>query len=348
MGRVKLELKKIENRTYRHITFAKRKSGLVKKAYELSTLCDIEVALIIFSPAGKLFLFDGKKRIEEILAEYMELPARRRGWVLDQELIRRIVTQLNVEASFYGVIRRDKDSENLLKEIQNGIVVCGTELEQVERNLQFFLKNPSSLDTITEVMYHEMILEETLELVRLRKRVLEANEFVGPTRMEFGANIVPNLVDPSEIPLHAQNASAQACLERGLNYNFMNWPPLNDVQAPTNFTHQSIGLQQPLRNLAEPLVERLPFPMRLPSPMRSHHLQGHGHLGGNEVSTQPNMNFDDYVYRPAPPIVNANFPPMNMDTMPQAAPRGSEAEAEAENWRSGNSSNPDSSLWFLG
>lgn len=62
MGRVKVQIKKIENKTYRHITFAKRKSGLVKKAYEISTLCDIEVALIIFSPAGKLILFDGKKR----------------------------------------------------------------------------------------------------------------------------------------------------------------------------------------------------------------------------------------------------------------------------------------------
>lgn len=62
MGRVKLQLKKIENKTYRHITFAKRKSGLIKKAYELSTLCDVELALMIFSPAGKLILFDGKKR----------------------------------------------------------------------------------------------------------------------------------------------------------------------------------------------------------------------------------------------------------------------------------------------
>ncbi|XVF61280.1 hypothetical protein PTKIN_Ptkin08bG0117800 [Pterospermum kingtungense] len=80
MGRVKVELKKIENKTYRHITFAKRKSGLVKKAYELSTLCDVEVALVMFSPAGKLFLFDGKKRVEEIFAHYLELPARQRGW----------------------------------------------------------------------------------------------------------------------------------------------------------------------------------------------------------------------------------------------------------------------------
>jgi len=62
MGRVKLQLRKIENRTNRHITFAKRKSGLVKKAHELSTLCDVEIAVIIFSPAGKLILFDAKKR----------------------------------------------------------------------------------------------------------------------------------------------------------------------------------------------------------------------------------------------------------------------------------------------
>ncbi|XWS41829.1 hypothetical protein CRYUN_Cryun17cG0116300 [Craigia yunnanensis] len=62
MGRVKVQPKKIENKTCRHKTFAKRKSGLVKKAYELSILCDVEVALIIFSPAGKLFLFYQKKR----------------------------------------------------------------------------------------------------------------------------------------------------------------------------------------------------------------------------------------------------------------------------------------------
>ncbi|KAJ0039796.1 hypothetical protein Pint_27958 [Pistacia integerrima] len=79
MGRVKLQLKKIENKTYRHITFAKRKSGLLKKAYELSTLCDVELALIIFSPAGKLILFDGKKRVVEILMHYINLPHHQRG-----------------------------------------------------------------------------------------------------------------------------------------------------------------------------------------------------------------------------------------------------------------------------
>ncbi|KAL5819726.1 hypothetical protein ACOSQ4_023568 [Xanthoceras sorbifolium] len=74
MGRVKIPLKKVENKICRHNSFSKRKNGLVKKAYELSTLCDVDVGLIIFSPAGKLFLFDGKRRTEEILKSYIGLP----------------------------------------------------------------------------------------------------------------------------------------------------------------------------------------------------------------------------------------------------------------------------------
>jgi hypothetical protein len=57
MGRGKVELKRIENKISRQVTFAKRRNGLLKKAYELSVLCDAEVALIIFSSRGRLFEF---------------------------------------------------------------------------------------------------------------------------------------------------------------------------------------------------------------------------------------------------------------------------------------------------
>ncbi|KAL6867595.1 hypothetical protein ACP4OV_015619 [Aristida adscensionis] len=58
MGRGKVELKRIENKNSRQVTFAKRRSGLLKKAYELLVLCDAEVALIIFSSGrGRLFEF---------------------------------------------------------------------------------------------------------------------------------------------------------------------------------------------------------------------------------------------------------------------------------------------------
>lgn len=62
MGRVKLEIKRIENNTNRQVTFSKRRNGLIKKAYELSVLCDIDIALIMFSPSGRLSHFSGKKR----------------------------------------------------------------------------------------------------------------------------------------------------------------------------------------------------------------------------------------------------------------------------------------------
>ncbi|KAK3437248.1 hypothetical protein EUGRSUZ_C01942, partial [Eucalyptus grandis] len=57
MVRGKTQMKRIENDTSRQVTFSKRRNGLLKKAFELSVLCDAEVALIIFSPRGKLYEF---------------------------------------------------------------------------------------------------------------------------------------------------------------------------------------------------------------------------------------------------------------------------------------------------
>lgn len=57
MGRGKIVIKRIDNTTNRQVTFSKRRNGLLKKARELSILCDAEIALIIFSNTGKLYDF---------------------------------------------------------------------------------------------------------------------------------------------------------------------------------------------------------------------------------------------------------------------------------------------------
>ncbi|KAK6936380.1 Transcription factor, MADS-box [Dillenia turbinata] len=57
MGRGRVVLERIENKTTRQATFSKRRNGLLKKAYELSVLCDAQVALLIFCSRGKLFEF---------------------------------------------------------------------------------------------------------------------------------------------------------------------------------------------------------------------------------------------------------------------------------------------------
>ncbi|CAN6831252.1 unnamed protein product [Brassica oleracea] len=69
MGRGRVEMKRIENKINRQVTFSKRRNGLLKKAYELSVLCDAEVALIVFSSRGKLYEF-GSVGVERTIERY--------------------------------------------------------------------------------------------------------------------------------------------------------------------------------------------------------------------------------------------------------------------------------------
>ncbi|KAJ8478118.1 hypothetical protein OPV22_021845 [Ensete ventricosum] len=70
MGRGRVQLKRIENKINRQVTFSKRRSGLLKKAHEISVLCDAEVALIIFSAKGKLCEYSTDSSMEKILERY--------------------------------------------------------------------------------------------------------------------------------------------------------------------------------------------------------------------------------------------------------------------------------------
>ncbi|XVF10707.1 hypothetical protein REPUB_Repub07fG0205500 [Reevesia pubescens] len=71
MVRGKTQMKRIENATSRQVTFSKRRNGLLKKAFELSVLCDAEVALIIFSPRGKLYEFSSSS-MNKIIDRYQK------------------------------------------------------------------------------------------------------------------------------------------------------------------------------------------------------------------------------------------------------------------------------------
>ncbi|KAK1271599.1 Agamous-like MADS-box protein AGL62 [Acorus gramineus] len=57
MGRRKIEMKKIEKEDARQVCFSKRRQGVFKKASELSTLCGAQIAIIVFSPGGKPYVF---------------------------------------------------------------------------------------------------------------------------------------------------------------------------------------------------------------------------------------------------------------------------------------------------
>jgi hypothetical protein len=70
MARGKVQLRRIENAVHRQVTFCKRRTGLLKKAKELSVLCDAEVALIVFSASGKLYELATKGTMQGIIEKY--------------------------------------------------------------------------------------------------------------------------------------------------------------------------------------------------------------------------------------------------------------------------------------
>jgi len=56
-GRRKINIEFIEDKSRRHITFSKRKAGIMKKAYELSTLTGTQVLLLVASETGHVYTF---------------------------------------------------------------------------------------------------------------------------------------------------------------------------------------------------------------------------------------------------------------------------------------------------
>ncbi|KAJ4964991.1 hypothetical protein NE237_016840 [Protea cynaroides] len=70
MGRQKIEIKRINCEASRQVTFSKRRAGLFKKASELCTLCGAETAILVFSPAGKVFSF-GHPSVDSVVERFL-------------------------------------------------------------------------------------------------------------------------------------------------------------------------------------------------------------------------------------------------------------------------------------
>ncbi|KAI9097809.1 hypothetical protein K1719_025580 [Acacia pycnantha] len=78
MGRGKLEIKRIENSSNRQVTYSKRKNGILKKAKEITVLCDARVSLIIFAASGKMHEYiSPSTTLIDILERYQKTSGKR-------------------------------------------------------------------------------------------------------------------------------------------------------------------------------------------------------------------------------------------------------------------------------
>ncbi|KAF9606825.1 hypothetical protein IFM89_029282 [Coptis chinensis] len=135
MGRGKVELKRIENTTSRQVTFSKRRNGLLKKAFELSILCDAEVALVIISPTDKRFQFsshDIGRTIERYRSEVAGLPQPSdqssrsvESWRTEIEELKKAIDEMearNMHFAGDNLLSLDiKDLKQLERQLKTGV-----------------------------------------------------------------------------------------------------------------------------------------------------------------------------------------------------------------------------------
>ncbi|KAI8818279.1 uncharacterized protein EV422DRAFT_499078, partial [Fimicolochytrium jonesii] len=66
LGKQKLPMRLIGDKTRRGVTFSKRKNGLLKKAYELTRLTGTQALLLIASETGQVYTF-ATPRLQPVL-----------------------------------------------------------------------------------------------------------------------------------------------------------------------------------------------------------------------------------------------------------------------------------------
>lgn len=157
-------MKRIENASSRQVTFSKRRNGLLKKAYELSILCDAEVALIIFSSKGRLYEFSSSN-MQKSIEKYMELTKDRNSGVEVEQHMQHI----KHEAAFMA--KKIELLENSHRKLLgHNLGSCSMdELHEIDNQLERSLKSIRARKI-------QVFNEETEKLKQKEKFLLEENQ----------------------------------------------------------------------------------------------------------------------------------------------------------------------------
>ncbi|KAM0843715.1 hypothetical protein ACQ4PT_057522 [Festuca glaucescens] len=174
MGRGKVQLKRIENKINRQVTFSKRRNGLLKKAHEISVLCDAEVAVIVFSPKGKLYEYATDSSMDKILERYERYSYAEKALISAESEsegnwcheYRKLKAKIEtIQKCHKHLMGEDLDCLNL------------KELQQLEQQLESSLKHIRSrkshlmMESISELQKKERSLQE--ENKALQKELVE-------------------------------------------------------------------------------------------------------------------------------------------------------------------------------
>ncbi|KAK1309242.1 MADS-box transcription factor 16 [Acorus calamus] len=177
MGRVKLKIKRLENTSGRQITYSKRRAGILKKAKELSILCDIDIALLMFSPTGKPTLCLGERsNIEEVISKFVQLtPQERQKRKLESlEALKKTFKKLDHDVNIQDFLATSTDA---IEELGNHSRSLQAQLAEVHKRLSYWT-NPDKITNIDHIRAMEESLKDSLIRIQMQKENLSRQQLM--------------------------------------------------------------------------------------------------------------------------------------------------------------------------
>ncbi|XP_066338542.1 agamous-like MADS-box protein AGL65 isoform X2 [Miscanthus floridulus] len=178
MGRVKLKIKRLENNSGRQVTYSKRRSGILKKAKELSILCDIDLILLMFSPTGKPTICIGERsNIEEVIAKYVQLtPQERAKRKLESlEALKKTFKKLDHDVNIHDFLGSGGQT---VEELSGHLGSLQCQMAEVQKRLSYW-SDPEKVENIDHIRAMEQSLRESLNRIQIHKENFAKQHLIG-------------------------------------------------------------------------------------------------------------------------------------------------------------------------
>ena len=174
MGKRKIEMQKIQNKITSQTTFYKRKKGLIKKALELSVLCDVEVFLVIVDKKKRLSITSTNNSAINFINSYL--------MNIDNLHIKEEIGIKDYTKFKKNKIQNSKDKLNFVKENDTKTLSDSSNQNNTEikkRELNVSISNDINIKKDKDLNYEKICIEQSKKssTITSRSSSFEENNF---------------------------------------------------------------------------------------------------------------------------------------------------------------------------